>query len=159
MDNVRRDVADVRSLASGTHEEVGHLRTAVRANTEAIESLGQEVRDGFAKVDERFTKVDERFTNVDERFVKLETEMRDGFTKIDERFTRVDDRLRAHDRSLEALRETQIEHRQEMLAGFAKLDAKMDHGFTMLSIGQAQITAWLSVAMRNNKEGEGEDPR
>lgn len=57
MDDVRRDVTAVRTLASGAHEEVGHLR----------EPRG-EMCAGFARVDAEFADV--------------RSGMREGFTKL-----------------------------------------------------------------------------
>jgi hypothetical protein len=76
--------------------------------------------------------------------------------------------LRAHTRSLNALRQTQVEQGHEMREGFAKIDerfatidqrfatfdqrfAKVDkemrEGFSVLAVGQAQITALLTAQL------------
>jgi hypothetical protein len=73
--------------------------------------------------------------------------------------------LRAHIKSLEALRKTQLEQsdemrdgfadvRAEMRDGFAKADTRfaevettMRDGFTKLALGQSQITALLNIAI------------
>ena len=64
------------------------------------------------------------------------------------------DELRAHTRTLNALRETQLEHGQRLDrldgkvtgldAKVDQLDAEMKHGFSMMSVGMAQITALLT---------------
>jgi hypothetical protein len=84
MKDIRRDVTETRLLASGASEEVGHLRLELRAHTKTLEALREtqleqrdEMRAGFAKVDERFATLE---TGMRERFVTLETEMRDHFT-------------------------------------------------------------------------------
>ncbi|MFL6143685.1 MAG: hypothetical protein ACJ72N_17720 [Labedaea sp.] len=71
-------------------------------------------------------------------------------------------RLRAHTKSLEALRhtqleqsQTQLEHTQTLLEHGRRLDrleTKMDDGFTKLALGQAQITALLNIALKNSDE-------
>lgn len=59
--------------------------------------------------------------------------------------------LRAHRQSLNALRETQLEHSQrinaltqEMHEGFADIRAEMRKGFAIQATGMAQITALLT---------------
>lgn len=55
--------------------------------------------------------------------------------------------LTAHTRTLNALRETQVEQGQqitELRTELAALDSKVTDGFTKLNIGMAQITALLS---------------
>lgn len=59
--------------------------------------------------------------------------------------------LRAHRQSLNALRETQLEHgqridalTQEMHKGFVELRAEMREGFAIQATGMAQITALLT---------------
>ncbi|MPZ84748.1 MAG: hypothetical protein GEV28_31940 [Actinophytocola sp.] len=122
--------------------------------------------------------------NLDERVTRLERDMADvrqdaaaarvlaGAADRDVSEMRVE--LRAHTRSLHALRETQVEQGREMREGFAELRgelrgemregfaelrgemhegfaelrgeiAGMREGFTTLALGQAQITALLSA--------------
>lgn len=55
--------------------------------------------------------------------------------------------LRAHTKSLNALRETQFEHGQHLdrLEGKVdRLDLKFDEGFTAMSLGMSEITAILN---------------
>ena len=59
--------------------------------------------------------------------------------------------LRAHTRSLEALRETQLEQggeirglRREMREGFARVDAEARTNYTMLAKGQQRIADLLT---------------
>ena len=62
--------------------------------------------------------------------------------------------LRAHTRTLNALRETQLEHGERLsgvdgrLGGVEgrldRLENKVDHGFSMVSVGMAQLTALLT---------------
>jgi transposase-like protein len=61
---------------------------------------------------------------------------------------------RAHTQTLNALRETQAEHsrmHREHTERFDRLEQKVDHGFSIMSVGMAQITALLT-----NKLNEGE---
>jgi chromosome segregation ATPase len=58
--------------------------------------------------------------------------------------------LHAHTRTLNALRETQVELREELRGELAtvntridRLEGKVDEGFSMMSVGMAQITALL----------------
>jgi hypothetical protein len=77
--------------------------------------------------------------------------------------------LRAHTKSLHALRETQVEQgqqiaelRSEMRDGFAKarselqgLDAEMRDGFTKLNHGQVRITALLTAHLGASGDSAG----
>jgi hypothetical protein len=67
--------------------------------------------------------------------------------------------LRSHTRVLNALRQTQVEQgqdivelRTEVRTGFARIDGELDdlraemrEGFSVLAVGQAQITALLTT--------------
>ena len=54
-------------------------------------------------------------------------------------------RLRAHTKSLEALRETQLEQSKEMREGFADVRSEMRQGFATMGVGMAQINALLKI--------------
>jgi chromosome segregation ATPase len=54
--------------------------------------------------------------------------------------------LKAHTRSLNALRETQVEHGQRL----DELDRKVSDGFSTVNVGMAQIVALL----RNAEDGQ-----
>jgi len=67
--------------------------------------------------------------------------------------------LRAHTRSLNALRETQLDHGRK----FAKLDVRlsdlegeMRNGFSTLAVGQAQITALLTDQLGESGEASSD---
>jgi predicted nucleic acid-binding Zn-ribbon protein len=100
---------------------------------------------------------------LDKRVTKLEREMGDVRKLAADASTDVGDvsaALRAHTRSIEALRETQIDFSKElrdqgkrMDAGFAELDGEMRKGFAEMAVGMAQITASLSIVMRESGEG------
>jgi hypothetical protein len=82
--------------------------------------------------------------------------------------------LRAHTRSLIALRQTQVEQGREMREGFARVDAEfaqvrgemregfarvdteMREGFSVLAVGQAQITALLTVQLGESDGSAGD---
>jgi hypothetical protein len=58
------------------------------------------------------------------------------------------DELRAHTRSLNALRETQVEHGvaiRRLRGDMSELRVEMREGFGKLAVGQAQITALLTT--------------
>jgi chromosome segregation ATPase len=62
--------------------------------------------------------------------------------------------LRAHTKTLNALRETQVEQGRELRQGFAGVDERVDNletelreGFSTMSVGMAQITALLTIAI------------
>lgn len=62
--------------------------------------------------------------------------------RVDERFVRVDERF------------TELE--SEMRGGFTRLESEMREGFTKLGLGQAQITALLTMHLRESeKEADG----
>jgi hypothetical protein len=60
------------------------------------------------------------------------------------------DMHRGHTRTLNALRETQVDHSGRL----DRLEQKVDHGFSVMSVGMAQITALLTNKLN---EGEGEE--
>jgi len=59
--------------------EFEEFRAETRREFDAIR---QEMRSGFARVDERFARVDERFAQVDREFVSVRQEMREGFEAV-----------------------------------------------------------------------------
>jgi hypothetical protein len=71
--------------------------------------------------------------------------------------------LRAHTRSLNALRETQVDHgvrlarvEAEVREGFARVDTEMREGFSVLAVGQAQITALLTAQLGDSDGSAGD---
>ncbi|MCL6535245.1 MAG: hypothetical protein K6U77_04175 [Armatimonadetes bacterium] len=54
-----------------------------------FDSVRQEMREGFARVDEQFARVDERFAQVDREIESLRAEMREGFARVDREFEAV----------------------------------------------------------------------
>jgi hypothetical protein len=73
--------------------------------------------------------------------------------------------LRAHTRSLEALRKTQLEQSREMRDGFARVDGEMRDGFervdaetrrsySMLAQGQQRITELLTMHINQCEPAE-----
>lgn len=103
--------------------EFEEFRAETRCEFDAVR---QEMRSGFARVDEQFARVDERFVQVNERIAQAEreieslrAEMREGFARVDERFAQVD-------REFEAVR-------REMREGFEQLRAEMREGYAELA--------------------------
>lgn len=103
--------------------EFEEFRAETRREFDAVR---QEMRSGFARVDEQFARVDERFVQVNERIAQAEreieslrAEMREGFARVDERFAQVD-------REFEAVR-------REMREGFEQLRAEMREGYAELA--------------------------
>jgi hypothetical protein len=71
----RQDAAAARVLAGGADRDVAAMQSELRGHTRSLNALrqtqveqGRQIRDGFAKVEERF--------------VKVETEMREGFSVL-----------------------------------------------------------------------------
>jgi hypothetical protein len=122
---------------------------------------------------------------LDDRVTKLEREMKDVRrdaveTRLlaagaSEEVGHLRLELRAHTKTLEALRETQLDQSHEMRAGFAsvdrrfvkletemrdgfadvgkrfvKLKTEMRDGFGKMSLGMAQITALLNIAIKQD---------
>jgi len=103
--------------------EFEEFRAEARREFDAIR---QEMRSGFARVDERFARVDERFAQVDREFVSVRQEMREGFARVDERFARVDERFAQVDRKF-------VSVRQEMREGFEAVRREMREGYAELA--------------------------
>jgi len=110
--------------------EFEEFRAEVRREFDAIR---QEMRSGFARVDERFARVDERFARVDEQFAR-----------VDERFVQVNERIAQAEREIESLRAEMRERfaqvdrefeavRREMREGFEQLRAEMREGYAELA--------------------------
>ena len=92
--------------------EFEEFRAEVRREFDAIR---QEMRSGFARVDEQFARVNEQFARVDEQFAR-----------VDEQFARVDERFAQVDREFDAVR-------QEMREGFEALRREMREGYAELA--------------------------
>lgn len=92
---------------------------------------------------------------LEDRVTKLEHEMVEVRTDLAENFRA---ELRAHIKTLEALRENQLELgeemrrefadvRTEMRTEFADVRREMREGFTKIGLGMAQMTALLNIAI------------
>jgi chromosome segregation ATPase len=87
------------------------------ADSELLLRLFEEVRNGFARVDERFERMDERFEHVNERFEHVNERFErldERFERMDERFERMDERFERLDEKIERIDET-IEHVDEKI--------------------------------------------
>lgn len=116
--------ADVRSEVSEVRTEVAEVRVEVA-------DMRSEMRSEFADVRSEMRS----------EFADVRSEMRSGFADVRSEISTIHDRLQAHDRSLEALRQTQVEQGQEMR-----------EGFTTLNLGMAQMTALLTIAMKKDED-------
>ncbi|MFI7675427.1 hypothetical protein [Actinophytocola sp. NPDC049390] len=103
-------------------------------------------------------------TKLEDRVAKLEGEMDEVRHGLSDALG-IRTELRAHIKSLEALRETQLEMgdrmdrmgermdrefaavRSEMHDGLAAVRSEMRDGFTKVALGMAQITALLNIAI------------
>ena len=108
-------------------------------------------------------------TRLAQRVAKLEQEMADVRKLASDASTEVGDvhaRLRAHTKSLEALRTTQLEMQKTMNDRFAKVDERFDKleadlrsemrdGFSTVGVGMAQITAMLNIAIGQSGDEPG----
>lgn len=110
--------------------EFEEFRAEVRREFDAIR---QEMRSGFARVDEQFARVNEQFARVDEQFVR-----------VDEQFVQVNERIAQAEREIESLRAEMRERfaqvdrefdavRQEMREGFEALRREMREGYAELA--------------------------
>jgi hypothetical protein len=75
---VRADAAAARVPAGGADHDVSEVRGELRAHTPAIGAvhedqvaLRQEMRRGFARVDQRFAQVDRNFAEVERQFATV----------------------------------------------------------------------------------------
>jgi archaellum component FlaC len=96
--------------------EFEEFRAETRREFDAVR---QEMRSGFARVDEQFARVDERFVQVNERIAQAEREIESLRAEMRERFAQVD-------REFEAVR-------REMREGFEQLRAEMREGYAELA--------------------------
>jgi archaellum component FlaC len=99
--------------------EFEEFRAEVRREFDAIR---QEMRSGFARVDERFARVNEQFARVDERFARVDEQ----FARVDERFVQVNERIAQAEREIESLR-------AEMREGFEAVRREMREGYAELA--------------------------
>ncbi len=92
-------------------------------------------------------------TRLEDRVAKLEGEMDEVRHGLSDALG-IRTELRAHIKSLEALRETQLEMGErmdrmgeKMDREFAAVRSEMRDGFTKVALGMAQITALLNIAI------------
>ena len=96
-------------------------------------------------------------TRLEDRVAKLEGEMDEVRHDVSDALA-IRTELRAHIKTLEALRETQLETgekmdrefaavRSELHEGLAAVRSEMRDGFTKVALGMAQITALLNIAI------------
>ena len=92
------------------------------------------------------TKIEDRVTNLEREMAEVRHDVTDALAIRTE--------LRAHTKTLEALRENQLEMGARMDREFADvrgevagLRSEMRDGFTKLNLGMAQITALLNIAI------------
>ena len=127
-------MAEVHHLASRADHEASDVHARLRAHTKSLEALretqleqGREMRKLETKVDDRFgkleAKVDAGFAKVDAGFAKVDA----GFAKVDDRFGKVDD-------------------------NFGRLETWVRGGFATMARAQEQITALLTIAVRDADE-------
>jgi hypothetical protein len=62
--------------------------------------------------------------------------------------------LRAHTKTLGALRQSQLEQGKEMREGFARVDAEARQNYAMLAHGQQRITDLLTRSLGECESGE-----
>jgi uncharacterized coiled-coil DUF342 family protein len=150
-------VAATRLPAGVSHEEVEVVRVELRTQATTLNALrishnehARETRDGFADVRSKIADVRTKVADVRTEVAQVRSEVADVRTELRESIAKVHDRLRAHDKSLEALRLTQIEQGQEMREGFTT----MREGFTTVNLGMAQMTALLTIAIKKDEDGD-----
>jgi uncharacterized membrane-anchored protein YhcB (DUF1043 family) len=115
--------------------EFEEFRAEVRREFDAIR---QEMRSGFARVDEQFARVNEQFARVDERFARVNEQFArvdEQFARVDERFVQVTERIAQAEREIESLR-------AEMREGFARVDERF-----------AQVDREFEAVRREMREG------
>jgi uncharacterized membrane-anchored protein YhcB (DUF1043 family) len=115
--------------------EFEEFRAEVRREFDAIR---QEMRSGFARVDEQFARVNEQFARVDERFARVNEQFArvdEQFARVDERFVQVNERIAQAEREIESLR-------AEMREGFARVDERF-----------AQVDREFEAVRREMREG------
>jgi hypothetical protein len=106
--------------------EFEEFRAEVRREFDAIR---QEMRSGFARVDEQFARVNEQFARVDERFARVDEQFArvdEQFARVDERFVQVTERIAQAEREIESLR-------AEMREGFEAVRREMREGYAELA--------------------------
>lgn len=95
--------------------KVAELKQVVDANAVEMRAEFVKVEEHFATVEEHFAKVEERFAKVEERFAKVE----ERFAKVEERFAKVEEKFSQVDDNF-------TDMRQEMRAGFAVLERRIE---------------------------------
>ena len=103
--------------------EFEEFRAETRREFDAIR---QEMRSGFARVDEQFARVDERFARVDERLVQVNERIAQAEREIESLRAEMRERFAQVDREFEAVR-------REMREGFEQLRAEMREGYAELA--------------------------
>ncbi len=85
----------------------------------------QEVRNQFARIDERFAQIDERFAQIDERFAQID----ERFAQIDARFANMEARLTALEQEMKEAN-MRISRLEEEMCDVKK---RLEHVETQLS--------------------------
>lgn len=101
-------------------ERLGRVEHRVSEVDTKVDLFRDEMRAGFAAVDDRFVAIDERFAAIDKRFVAID----DRFDAIDERFVAIDDRLAAIDKRFAVI--------DERFVAVDKRFAAVDEQFAMV---------------------------
>jgi len=124
--------AEFEEFRAETRREFDSVRQEMREGFARVDEQFARVNEQFARVDEQFVRVDERFVQVNERIAQAEreieslrAEMREGFARVDERFAQVD-------REIESLR-------AEMREGFARVDREFEAVRREMREGYAEL--------------------
>ena len=120
-------MAEVHHLASRADHEASDVHARLRAHTKSLEAL----RETQLEQGREMRKLE---TKVDDRFGKLEAKVDAGFAKVDAGFAKVDDRFGKVDDN------------------FGRLETWVRGGFATMARAQEQITALLTIAVRDADE-------
>ena len=114
--------AEFEEFRAEVRREFDAIRQEMRSGFARVDEQFARVNEQFARVDERFARVDERFARVDEQFARVDEQ----FARVDERFVQVNERIAQAEREIESLR-------AEMREGFEQLRAEMREGYAELA--------------------------
>jgi len=122
---------------SAMGDRIDDLSERVQTVEEKLDRLSGSVDQRFGQIDERFEQVDRRFEQVDRRF-----------EQIDRRFEQVDRRFEQVDRRFDQIDAAIVEQRQYTEFAYARLETKMDAGFSRV---ERKLDQFIDVQLQTNQ--------
>ena len=150
---LEREVEDIRRLASGAHEDVANVQATLRAHINTLEALHKNQREMQKDITVLRTDVDSGFAEMRMEFANVRDEMRTEFANVRDEmrteFANVRGEMRTEFANVRGEMRTEFVDVRGEIAG---LRGEMSEAFTKLNLGMSQITALLTIAMKDKED-------